>query len=72
MTWFRTLFCRRHRPAPPVTTEEAAAQATRAQAALDEARAREPEVRSVAARLRAQRAENHFAELIMAALREGR
>ncbi|WP_067967556.1 DUF7620 family protein [Nocardiopsis trehalosi] len=71
MTWFRKL-CRRHRPAPPVTTEEAAAQANRAAAALNEARAREPEVRSVAARLRAQREENHFSELILQALREGR
>ncbi|MCE7081142.1 hypothetical protein [Streptomyces sp. ST2-7A] len=64
----RWLVGRRRRAECP----EAEAALARARSALEEARARRPEVTEIAGRLRQLRHENHLAARMRAALYEGR
>jgi hypothetical protein len=64
-------FRKRQQP-PPGDADEAREARERAEQALREAREEGHEARSIARRLKAQREENHFSQLILAALREGR
>lgn len=59
-------------PEPPVSAQEAAQARAESEEALEQARGREREVRGLAQRLKAQREDNHFADLIRRALEEGR
>lgn len=54
---------------PPVTDAELQQARQRAEEGAEQADAVDEQVRDVAARLRSQRAENHFGPLIWAALR---
>jgi hypothetical protein len=74
MKWKRLRrLCHRHRtPDPPVTDTDLKRMRADTEASLAEARARDPEVRDVAARHREHKDRNHFGDLFLDILQGGR
>lgn len=74
MKWKRLRrLCHRHRtPDPPVTDTDLQRMRTATEASLAEARARDPEVRDVAARHQELQRRNHFGDMFLHILEGGR